>query len=335
MRMSREGIEAAATPADRAELIVRSLLAVQPGEQVALVTDPSSEPLMVEALLEQIQAVGAEFTVLTQPDRDTRSKNELTPVVQSALAAADCLIGLTRSGGAPTYHSAVKKLYRAKRLRGLSMVMRTLENFTSGGALADYEALRQEGARLADLWRRGREIRVTTPSGTDLRATIAGEEVFVECGFATEPGQEAAFSDGEVSQMPNVGTARGRIVVEGPIAHLGEGEPVELEIESGRVVEVLSAGTRSERIREITTSIPDADNIAEIGIGLNDCCRRNGDFEEEKKARGLVHVAIGDNVFYGGDVACAVHMDMVLYRPTVWIDDRVVVEAGEVVFEGA
>ena len=92
----------------------------------------------------------------------------------------------------------------------------------------------------------------------------------------------------------------------------------------------VEGGARAERLREIVESVADADNIAEIGIGLNAACRRNGDFEEEKKARGLVHVAIGDNVFYGGRVECAVHMDMVLYEPTVWLDDRAVVRAGEV-----
>ncbi len=322
-----------ATPEDRAQLIIQRLLAVRAGEQVALVADPSSEPAMIEALCAQISARGAEFTVLTQPDRDTHEKNELTPVIQQALGGADCLIGLTRSGGAPTYHHAVKKLYRARQLRGLSMVMRTLENFTSGGALADYDALRVEGERLASLWRRGSRIRVTSPAGTDLSATIAGEEIFVECGFATEPGQEAAFSDGEVSQMPNVGTAHGRVVVDGPIAHLGGGEPVALVVENGRVTAVESEGPRSARLRGITSEVAFADNIAEIGIGLNDACRRNGDFEEEKKARGLVHIAIGDNVFYGGEVQCAVHMDMVLYAPTLLIDDLVVVERGEVVFE--
>ena len=65
-------------------------------------------------------------------------------------------------------------------------------------------------------------------------------------------------------------------------------------------------------------------------IGLNPASRRNGDFEEEKKARGCVHVAIGDNIFYGGTVQCQVHMDMVLYDPTVHLDDQVVVANGVV-----
>ena len=36
------------------------------------------------------------------------------------------------------------------------------------------------------------------------------------------------------------------------------------------------------------------------------------------------------NVFYGGTVSSPVHMDMVLYRPTVLLDDRVIVEGGVV-----
>lgn len=323
----------AATPEDRARLIVEELLAVSPGEQVAIVLDPESEMVMARALAEATERVGAEFTLLTMPARGTDRKNELTPVIEAGLASAQVLIGMTRTCGAPTYAKAVKRLYEARRLRGMSMVMRTLANFTEGGALADYAALKAEGDRFAEVWRGASGIRLTTPAGTDLEARIAREDVIVECGYATEPGQEAAFSDGEVSQMPAEGTATGRIVVDGPVAHLDGLDPYELRVEDGRVTAVEGAGLRASTLRAILEATPDADNIAEIGIGLNPACRRNGDFEEEKKARGLVHVALGDNVFYGGTVECPVHMDQVLYAPSVWLDDRLVVDAGRIAFE--
>ncbi len=313
-----------------AELIVRRLLAVRRGEQVALVCDDESEMAMVEALARAIDAVAGEFTILRQPSRDTARKNELSPVIERGLEAADCLIGLTRSGGAPTYAKSVKRLLDARRLRSISMVMRSLDNFTSGGALADYDALHADGLALASIWQQAERIRITSPAGTDLLAPIAGEEVIIECGFATRPGQEAAFSDGEVSQMPRQNAAQGIVVVDGPIAHLGlPGAPITLRIEAGRVATVEGSDPVAKALRRIITTIDHADNIAEIGIGLNPACRRNGDFEEEKKARGNVHIAIGDNVFYGGAVECAVHMDMVLYRPTVVLDDRAVVVEGE------
>lgn len=314
-----------------ADLIVRRLLAVQPGEQVAIVCDPHTEMRMAHALAGITESVGGEYTIMMQPSRTTDRKNELSRPIVHALEGADCLIGLTGSGGAPTYSGAVRRLFDEKRLRAISMVMRTLENFTEGGARADYDALYDDGQRLAAVWGDAAQIHVTTPAGTDLRAPISGERVFIECGFATEPGDEAAFSDGEVSQMPRVDSAEGVVVVDGPIAHIGvPDEPITLRVAGGRVTSVEGACRQATELRHIIESIPRADNIAEIGIGLNPACRRNGDFEEEKKARGLVHVAIGDNVFYGGDVQCAVHMDMVQYAPTVRLDDRVVVEAGVV-----
>lgn len=312
-----------------ANLIVSKLLAVKPDEQVAIICDPHSEMRMAYALAGAVESLGGEYTLLMMPTRETARKNELTPIIEQGLSQADCMIGLTGTSGAPTYSAAVKRLYDAKKLRTISMVMRKIENFISGGALADYEALFREGNQLAQLWRGAQEIHITTPAGTDLRAPIAGEKVIVECGFATEPGQEAAFSDGEVSQMPRVNSAEGVVVVDGPIAHIGQpSSPITLKIAKGSVVSLSGESRQAEELGDIIENIHNAANIAEIGIGLNPMCRRNGDFEEEKKGRGNVHIALGDNVFYGGDVHSPVHMDMVIYHPTVKMDERVIVDQG-------
>src|SRR3990170_597600 len=112
-----------------AELIVRKLMAVRPGEQIAIVCDPHSEMSMAYALAGVIESLGAEYTILIQPTRNTERKNELTPIIEHGLTAADGLIGLTGSCGAPTYSAAVEALYKAKKIRTISMVMRSLENY--------------------------------------------------------------------------------------------------------------------------------------------------------------------------------------------------------------
>ncbi len=43
-----------------ADLIVRELLAIQPGEEVVLIADPETDMTMVQALSGLSQAVGAE-----------------------------------------------------------------------------------------------------------------------------------------------------------------------------------------------------------------------------------------------------------------------------------
>jgi hypothetical protein len=313
--------------------VVDELLAVKPGERVALVTDAMTPRELTSALAGAVKAAQGEYTILEMPLRELARNNELTDVVAHGLEGADCMIGLTAASGAPTYSGVTKRLLDERRLRVISMVMRPLETLTGGGALADYKALRVEGERLAALWRASKEIHLRSQAGTDLHADLTGVDVIVECGYADQPGLEAAFSDGEVSSRPREGTARGTLVVDGPIAHLGTpASPVALTIKNGLVEMVEGSDRVAVALREIILNVENARNIAEIGIGLNGSCRRNGLFEEEKKARGNIHVAIGDNIFYGGTVASPVHIDMVAYDMTVAFDTTVAVQIGAVDF---
>ena len=317
--------------AESARLVGRQLLAIRPGENVAIVIDDHSAMEMVHALAGVAGSIGAECAILHQPSRPPERKNELSPMIEAAFERTDVLISLTGSGGAPAYAASVKELLKAKRIRTMSMVMRGLDNFTSGGALADYRELLTEGQALASIWAAGRTMHITTDAGTDIVAPIGADEVVVECGYATEPGRNAAFSDGEVSSRPLEGKAQGVIVIDGPGTGIARpATPIRVEVRGGRAVSVSGEGPEAEHLRHIVETVPEADNIAEFGIGLNGASLRNGSFQEEKKARGNVHIAFGDNIYYGGTVRCPVHLDMVIYRPTVRLDDRVLVADGVV-----
>ena len=320
---------AAISVGESADLVGRELLAIKPGENVAIVIDDHSAMEMVHALAAVAGSVGADCAILHQPSRPPERKNELSPIIEAAFEKTDVLISLTGSGGAPAYSARVKELLTAKRIRTMSMVMRKLDNFTSGGALADYRALYAEGQALASIWAAGRAMHITTEAGTDIAAPIGSDTVVVECGYATEPGKNAAFSDGEVSSRPLEGEAEGVIVIDGPGTGIARpATPIRVEVRGGKVTSVSGEGPEAAHLRHILETVPDADNIAEFGIGLNGACLRNGSFQEEKKARGNVHVAFGDNIYYGGSIRCPVHLDMVIYRPTVRLDDRVLVENG-------
>lgn len=318
----------------QAELVVQKLLAMKPGEHLATVVDAQTDAVMLQALGEVAAEAGVEVTVLTIPLRETARKNDLGRVVERALEGADALVGLTGGCGAPSHAEAVARLCAGKRLRYLSMVMRGVAHFTGGGALADWPTLSAEGERLAERWRKAKKLHVTTPAGTDLRAAVEGERTSVECGLADRPGARAAFPGGEISLLPKEGSADGRIVVDGPIAHLGAGDGFHLAVKAGKVLAVGGAGPRATALRKILGSVPNAANVAEVGVGLNPGCGRSGDVQEEKKARGLVHVALGDNVSLGGPVKCGVHLDMILYQPTVRLDGQVVVDDGRIVTLG-
>ena len=46
---------------------------------------------------------------------------------------------------------------------------------------------------------------------------------------------------------------------------------------------------------------------------------------------GTIHIAFGDNKSMGGSVRVASHLDGLVKKPTVWFDDRLIMEAGRFV----
>jgi leucyl aminopeptidase (aminopeptidase T) len=288
---------------------------------------------MLHALAGVIQSVGAEYTIAIMPTRPVEQSLQMTKFINKGLEAADVIIGMTAASGAACYSQVIGKLRKKTGLRQYSMVLRNLDIWTKGGATADYEDLYKVGERLKEVWARGREIYLSSPKGTDLKAMLGQSTPFIEAGFATEPGDEAAFSDGEVSLGPNEGTAEGVVVIDGPIAHIGQpATPLRLEFKKGKLVNISGDETAARQLREIVARVKDADNFAEVGIGINPNCLQKGEFEEEKKRLGNVHIAIGRNTGnYGGTVAAQIHMDMVFRDGTVKTDKDTLLKDGDLV----
>mgnify|MGYP000433294920 CR=1 FL=1 len=311
-----------------AKLIIEKLLSVKSGENVLIIADDSSEMEMVNALFKVAFNVGGNPVIAIIRSK-WPSHTTLPKTVHGALNHAQVVIGITKSTGAPSYDAVVAKLLRDKRIRYMSMVLRPLENWISGAALADYEKVYSTALKLAEVFEGRKEIKVTTELGTDISASIEGSRVIIEAGFATKPGESAAFSDGEVSFTPVEGTANGVVVVDGPIALIGKpSEPIKLIVENGVVTEVIGGG-EADKLKEMISKVKNLNNFAEFGFGVNPEARLNGFWQEEKKALGTMHIALGDNIYYGGNVKCEIHMDMVVYKPTVSVDGVVIIEKGE------
>lgn len=324
-----------------AHKIISSLLAVKPGEDVLIGVDPATDVRMTNALCSAVEICGAEFSVLMMPVRGKDKARTVTKPYEAALEKCDVHIGMTRASGASIYIPNIKTLMDAKKIRECSIVMRDINNFTKGGALADYEKIYADGLALQKIWRGKKEAKVTTPAGTDVTMQMVQMEPIIECGVARNFGEAMAFSDGEVSIGPIPHTMNGIIAIDGPICYYGQtaNEPIKLKIVNGRVSEILSGDPKiCKELRRLFDEVENAVNIAEIGIGLNPSCLFNGDFEEEKKARGTVHFALGDGNYYGQSKEdgshSQVHIDMIQYNPTIYFDDMLIEKDGKVVCLG-
>ena len=70
-------------------------------------------------------------------------------------------------------------------------------------------------------------------------------------------------------------------------------------------------------------------NIAEVGVGTNPHAKFTGCTLEDEKVLGNVHVALGNNISFGGKISVRCHYDAVLLKPTLVIDGKTIVENGE------
>ena len=71
--------------------------------------------------------------------------------------------------------------------------------------------------------------------------------------------------------------------------------------------------------------------MAELGIGTNEGATIIGDTLNDEKVLGTTHIALGDNINYGGRVDSDLHLDCVLTNASLYLDDVLIVDKGNIV----
>jgi leucyl aminopeptidase (aminopeptidase T) len=74
---------------------------------------------------------------------------------------------------------------------------------------------------------------------------------------------------------------------------------------------------------------PKAYNLAEFGIGTNHAARLIGNVLEDEKVLGTCHIAFGDNSTFGGRVKAGIHIDGIIKRPTIKLDEKIIMCNGK------
>jgi aminopeptidase len=171
---------------------------------------------------------------------------------------------------------------------------------------AEWRKISQQQQRIVDYLNRVREVRFTTPAGTDLTVGVEGR-TWINCD-----GHEN-FPDGEVFTGPIEHATRGVVHYSFPAVHGGrECDGIRLEFRDGRVVDA-----SAQRGEEFLIAMLDQDEgarvLGEIALGTNYAVEqytKNTLFDE--KIGGTFHAAVG--AAYpetGGKNQSGLHWDMV------------------------
>lgn len=308
--------------------IIEDVLGVQSGEQATIVTDLERPATITTALASCMRHVGAEVTVVTMSPRDHGGIDPPLPV-RGAMWSSQVV--LSQTSFAMIHTQTVREtLIRGGRFCEFWGV--TEDMMVRGGLTEDPIWLEKTSLRFAKLMDEASEVRITTPSGTDLRIYIAGRKAIALAGSARSPGSFCSLPAGESTIAPVEGTANGKIVEPYLVEHREIGrprEPLELIIREGNVAEV-AGGIEAQRLeRLLIESGSSARNIAEFAIGTNRRCRVETGLREAKKAWGTVHIGIGDSKSIGGLIESPLHIDFILLQPTACLDGQEVVRDGK------
>lgn len=297
---------------------------VRAGERCLLVTDSAAEAGIVEALGWVLGGLGCSVTVVCG-DPVELPGDEPPAAVAAAMAGADVIFELTSvfAGSSQARRDACARGARYLTVPGL-----TWATLRPGGPLhADFAALGERARALGALIDAASAFHLSSPAGTDLRGSFEGRRGRPLWGVADAPGGYAAPPDVEVGAAPVEGSAEGVVVVDGSLLFLDDGalrEPVVLRFSGGELVD--AEGAEAWRLLDAIerSGDPRMRTLAEVSIGLNPLARPGGAPLELEGIRGGAHVAVGNNVPYGGSVDARSHLDCVLLIGTLALDGEVV-----------
>ena len=341
-------------------------LGVQPGELIQVRDRAGQADVLQELLLAVEQAGATPLPVLLPPgylrrllatadpahltawDHHRTRWIEQTDRVLVLQGAAPRLAGLPPAAVA-AWEGATGRLIAIEDTRRLPYLLLAVP--TAGGARqlglrrAALEAavlpalavgaaeLRQEIGRVLATVRGARRLTIRSGAGCTLDLALGDRPWLDDDGQITADDRARA---GHVSNLPagSVYTT----VVEGatqgtlwlPRAS-GATEAV-VRFEAGRITEVTAASGAAKLVRFLDHHTGEARRVGHLGVGLNPRLRQPiGWTLVDEHVRGALFVSLGENRYLGGQNESSLNVDYAVPGATLLVDDRVIVDAGQVV----
>jgi len=227
--------------------------------------------------------------------------------------AVDCVIALSNYS---TSHTRFRDfLTRICGCRYASMPLFDI-SMLEGAMNVDWKTLAKRTKGIAKIVNKAEFIKVKTPNGTFISFSKKGRKVIADTGILTKKGSFSNLPAGEVYLAPAEETAFGKLILEwGPTRHLES--PVILTVKDGYVVDISGEDKYADYLSMRLSEKNENGNIAEFGIGTNASAKRPDNILESEKILGTIHIALGDNSSFGGNIKTPFHQDFVFFKPTV------------------
>lgn len=181
--------------------------------------------------------------------------------------------------------------------------------------------------------RESSKLRVKTPAGTDLTCYKEGREPGFFNGVIRD-GKGYSSASIEVYIPIEETKSEGIMVLDGSLGYIGRAEePTRILFKEGRIVEIEETPT-GKRLKKYMEDYNDPGIYVggEFGIGLNSYSKCMGNcYIEDESAYGTFHIGLGRNIALGGVQNANGHFDLVCLEPSIYTDNRQIMDAGRII----
>jgi leucyl aminopeptidase (aminopeptidase T) len=311
------------------DILVNRLLRLQANEELLMIVDSQTRPYGDE-VAQYASRLGA-IPLLLAYERSLGSTTVPETVV-GASRAADVVLGATTISLGTT--RAAETINHGGRF--FSCPAFSGELLDGVYSNVDLDQVHEHAAEVAELLTAAQQVRILSGSQLqhELLIDITGRPGHGEDGRCVSPGAFASLSL-EAYIAPLEENAHGSLEfsVFYPAHGQVSGKTV-LRLGNGRIVDIQGDGDDVQLVREALEAYHNDKmyHIAEFGIGLNNGVRlTKKSYIIDESASGTCHIAVGTNASFGGANEAGGHIDFIAEGPTVYIDDTLVLEQGELV----
>jgi aminopeptidase len=209
------------------------------------------------------------------------------------------------------------------------------------GMRADFLKVDRLSAKVVERVRAAKQIRATTPSGTNLTAHLNPNYRWIKTSGIISTEKWGNLPGGEIFTTP--GEVNGTFVIDGVVgdylcAKFGDPKstPLTVEIHKNRLIEAHSANKElKDDFWAYTHTDENSNRVGEFAIGtnieLNDVI---GQILQDEKYPG-VHIAFGNpyGEHTGADWFSSTHIDVVGRKFDFWADDEQIMRNGQFLIE--
>ncbi len=315
---------------------IRVCLAVKPTERVTLITDRACEEIAA-SLVHEIEQIGAPYRAFVLEDLASRPLTALPAVVADDMERSQVSIFAVHvQSNELTSRMQMTDIVNRRKMRHAHMVNINRQIMLEG-MRADYLKVDRLSAKVLDVVSAAREIRATTPSGSDFRARLNPDYKWLKTSGLISPDKWGNLPGGEVFTTP--GEVNGTFVIDGVVGdylceQFGSLEqmPLTVRVKGNRLTEAFSANRDlEEAFWKYTHTDENSDRVGEFAIGTNiELTHVIGHILQDEKFPGI-HIAFGNpyGAHTGADWYSSTHIDVVGTRFDIWVDDQPIMRDGK------